>query len=155
MSIEHSQNMACCLRHFIIFFFWKVRSWSVRTGPENFDGPVRKDLNLLGPLVHYFARQLMIWIWLSRNLVWQGPVGLPPTVLKCSLLSKCSKKILLYCCKKNHVGLCSFKKSLAPLCKRSLQIITPPQRGDWYSLRRLFIHSIQNCNNNGTTGLIS
>ena len=52
MSIEHSQNMAYFLQRFITFFFWKVRSWSVRTGPENFGGPVRKDLNLLGPLVH-------------------------------------------------------------------------------------------------------
>ena len=106
----------------------------------------------------HFARQLMIWIWLSRNLVCRGPVGLPPAVLKCSLLSDCSKKILWYCCKKKHVRGCAFKKSLVPLCKRSLQIITLPQRGDWYSLRRLFIHSIQQCNNwnnNGTTGLIS
>jgi hypothetical protein len=53
MSIEHSQILACFLYHFITFFFWKVRSWSIRTGPENFGGPVLKDLNLLGPLVHY------------------------------------------------------------------------------------------------------
>ena len=49
MSIEHDQIMACFLHHFITFFFLKVRSWSVRTGPENFCGPVR----LLGPLVDY------------------------------------------------------------------------------------------------------
>ena len=53
MNIEHSQNMACFLQRFITFFFRKVRSWSVRTGPENFGGPVLKDLNLVGPLVHY------------------------------------------------------------------------------------------------------
>ena len=53
MSIEQSQNIAYFLQRFIPFFFWKVRSWSVRTGPENFGGPVRKDLNLLGPLEHY------------------------------------------------------------------------------------------------------
>ena len=41
MSIEHSQILACFLHHFITFFFRKVRSWSVRTGPENFGGPVR------------------------------------------------------------------------------------------------------------------
>ena len=103
----------------------------------------------------HFAPQLTIWIWSSRNLIIRGP----SIILECWLLSKCDKKILWNCCIiKNHVQLRGFKKSLAPLCKRSLQIITPPQRGDWYSLRRLFIHSIQQCNNwnnNGTTGLIS
>ena len=54
MSIEHSKILACCLHHFITLFFQKVRSWSFRTGPDNFGGPVlvRKDLDLLGPLVH-------------------------------------------------------------------------------------------------------
>ena len=52
MSIDHGQNLACFLHYFITFFFQKVRSWSVRTGPENVGGPVLKDLNLLGPLVH-------------------------------------------------------------------------------------------------------
>ena len=41
------------LQHFITFFFWKFRFWSVRTRPENFGGLVRKDLNLLGTLEHY------------------------------------------------------------------------------------------------------
>ena len=58
MSIEHSHNMACFLQRFITFFSWKVRSLSVRTSPENFGGPVRKDLNLLGPLVHYDLHKL-------------------------------------------------------------------------------------------------
>ena len=52
MRIEHIQNMACFLQRFVTFFFWTVRSWSVRTGPENFGGPVRKDLHLLDPLEH-------------------------------------------------------------------------------------------------------
>ena len=38
--------------HFVTFFFWKVRYWSVRTGLENFGGLVLKDLTLLGQLVH-------------------------------------------------------------------------------------------------------
>ena len=58
MSIEHSQILACFLHHFITFFFRKVRSWSVRTSPENFGGPVLKDLNLLGPLVHYKEKNI-------------------------------------------------------------------------------------------------
>ena len=36
-----SQNLACFLQCFITLFLRKVRSWSVRTGPENFGGPVR------------------------------------------------------------------------------------------------------------------
>jgi hypothetical protein len=55
MSIEHSQNMVCFLQCFITFFFRKVWSWSIMTGSENFGGPVLKDLNLLGPLVHYWV----------------------------------------------------------------------------------------------------
>ena len=56
MSIEYMYSkygMFFATFHHILF--WKVRSWSVRTGPKNFGGPVRKDLNLLGPLVHYLS----------------------------------------------------------------------------------------------------
>ena len=45
MSMEDSQNMFFATFHHILFL----------KGPEKFGGPVRKDLNLLGPLVHYIA----------------------------------------------------------------------------------------------------
>ena len=70
MSIEPSQNLACVLQHFIKFFFRKVRSWSVRTGPENFGGPVRKDLNLLGPLVHYNKHLSPLYFCECPSLSW-------------------------------------------------------------------------------------
>ena len=38
-----------------VFCKVSLHSFSGRTGPEKFGGPVRKDLNLLGPLVHYQA----------------------------------------------------------------------------------------------------
>ena len=58
MTIEHSKILTCFSHHFVTFFFWKVWSWSVRTGPENFGCPVQKDLNFLGPLVHYWLLSL-------------------------------------------------------------------------------------------------
>ena len=52
MRIEHSQILACFLHHFITFFFRKIQSRSVKFW---WSGSVLKDLNLLGPLVHYLA----------------------------------------------------------------------------------------------------
>ena len=47
-----------------MFFLPEVRSWSFRTGPDNFGGPVlvRKDLDLLGPLVHYLLPDLFRFV---------------------------------------------------------------------------------------------
>ena len=54
INITSSGTYRALALHINTFFFQKVRSWSIRTGPKNFGGPVwswRTSI-FLGPLVH-------------------------------------------------------------------------------------------------------
>ena len=53
MSIEDSQNLFFATFHHILFLKGPVLVCSDRSGKLWWSGPVRKDLNLLGPLEHY------------------------------------------------------------------------------------------------------